>query len=95
MEQPVTYWVPSIAPSGFCEYSGTAFPNWNGNLFVAALAEKSVRRLVMGGGAVLSQEIMFSELNQRIREVRAGPDGNLYLLTDSNEDQLLRVSPTD
>jgi len=93
MEQPVTYWVPSIAPSGFCEYSGDAFPDWNGNLFVAALAEKSVRRLVMGQGAVLSQETMFTELNERIREVREGPDGNLYLLTDSDEGQILRVSP--
>lgn len=95
MEQPVTYWVPSIAPSGFCEYSGTAFPNWNGNLFVAALAEKSVRRLVMGNGEVLSQETMFTELDKRIREVRAGPNGNLYLLTDSDEGQILRVSPAD
>ncbi len=95
MEQPVTYWVPSIAPSGFCEYTGNVFPNWNGNLFVAALAEKSVRRLVMGNGEVLSQETMFTELDQRIREVRAGPDGNLYLLTDSDEGQMLRVSSAD
>lgn len=95
MEQPVTYWVPSIAPSGFCEYSGDAFPYWNGNLFVAALAEKSVRRLVMGNGEVLLQETMFTELNQRIREVREGPDGYLYLLTDSDEGQIVRVSPAD
>lgn len=95
MEQPVTYWVPSIAPSGFCEYTGNAFPNWNGNLFVAALAGKSVRRLVMKNAKVLSQETMFTELNQRIREVRAGPDGSLYLLTDSNEGKMLRVSPAD
>jgi len=95
MEQPVTYWVPSIAPSGFCEYTGNVFPDWKGNLFVAALAEKSVRRLVMGNGAVLSQETMFTELNQRIREVREGPDGNLYLLTDSDEGQVLRVSPAN
>ena len=93
MEQPVTYWVPSIAPSGFCEYKGDTFPDWKGNLFVAALAEKSVRRLVMGNGVVLSQETMFTELNQRIREVREGPDGHLYLLTDSDEGQVLSVSP--
>lgn len=93
MEQPVIYWVPSIAPAGFCEYTGDAFPHWKGNLFVAALVEKSVRRLVMGNGGVLSQEAMFTELNQRIREVRMGPDGNLYLLTDSDEGQILRVSP--
>ena len=93
MEQPVTYWVPSIAPGGFCEYQGDAFPQWQGNLFVAALAEKSVRRLEMLGAMVLSQEIMFTELNQRIREVRQGPDGYLYLLTDSDEGKVLRVSP--
>lgn len=93
MEQPVTYWVPSIAPSGFCEYLGDVFPEWKGNLFVAALVEKSVRRLVMKDGRVQSQEIMFTELDQRIREVRAGPDGYLYLLTDSDEGKILRVSP--
>lgn len=95
MEQPVTYWAPSIAPAGFCEYLGNAFEEWRGNLFVAALAEKSVRRLVMEDGRVKSQETMFTELDQRIREVRAGPDGFLYLLTDSDEGQVLRVAPAD
>ena len=95
MEQPVIDWTPSIAPAGFCEYQGDAFPDWQGNLFVAALAEKSVRRLHMENGRVKSQEIMFTELKQRIREVRAGPDGYLYLLTDSEEGQVLRVSPAD
>ena len=93
MEQPVAYWTPSIAPSGFCEYQGDLFPQWQGNLFVAALAEKSVRRLVMENGKVKSQETMFTELDQRIREVRAGPDGYLYLLTDSDEGKILRISP--
>ena len=93
MEQPVTYWVPSIAPAGFCEYRGEAFPAWQGNLFIAALAEKSVRRLVMEDGRVLSEEIMFTELDQRIREVKVGPDGHLYLLTDSENGKVLRVSP--
>ena len=95
MEQPVVYWVPSIAPGGFCEYLGKAFPAWQGNLFVAALAERSVRRLTMKNGAVISQEILFTELGQRIREVRAGPDGYLYLLTDSDSGQVLRVSPLE
>lgn len=93
MEQPVVYWVPSIAPAGFCEYQGEAFPEWRGNLFIAALAEKSVRRLVVEDGQVVSQELLFTELEQRIREVKAGPDGKLYLLTDSDEGQVLRVSP--
>jgi glucose/arabinose dehydrogenase len=95
MEQPVVYWVPSIAPSGFCEYQGEAFPAWRGNLFVAALAERSVRRLTMKNGVVISQETLFTELGQRIREVQAGPDGFLYLLTDSEEGQVLQVSPVD
>ena len=95
MEQPVAYWTPSIAPGGFCEYQGDLFPEWQGNLFVAALAEKSVRRLVMENGKVKSQETMFTELDQRIREVRAGPDGYLYLLTDSDEGKMLRISPAN
>ena len=93
MEQPVVYWVPSIAPAGFCEYQGSAFPEWQGNLFVAALAEKSVRRLVMENHAVQSQEILFAELDERIRDVRQGLDGFLYLLTDSEEGRVLRVMP--
>lgn len=93
MEQPVVYWTPSIAPGGFCEYQGSAFPQWRGNLFVAALAEKSVRRLVLENGEVLSQQIMFTELGERIREVRAGPDGLIYLLTDSENGKLLRIKP--
>ena len=93
MQQPVTYWVPSIAPAGFCEYTGDAFPDWQGNLFVAALAEMSVHRLIMENGWVKSQETLFTELEQRIREVRAGPDGYLYLLTDSADGQVLRVLP--
>jgi len=93
MEQPVVYWTPSIAPSGFYEYQGDAFQGWRGNLLIATLAERSVRRLVLDQGKVLSQVILFSELGQRIREVQAGPDGNLYLLTDSEEGEVLRVSP--
>jgi glucose/arabinose dehydrogenase len=95
MQQPVVYWLPSIAPAGFCEYLGDAFPQWRGNLFVAALAEKSVRRLVMENGMVRSQQIMFTELGQRIREVQQGPDGFLYLLTDSEEGEILRVLPVN
>jgi glucose/arabinose dehydrogenase len=95
MEQPIVYWVPSIAPGGFCEYQGDVFPDWRGNLFVATLVERGVRRLVMNNGAVQSQETLFTELGQRIREVRAGPDGFLYLLTDSNEGSMLKVFPAE
>ncbi len=95
MEQPVVYWLPSIAPAGFCEYLGDVFPDWQGNLFVAALAEKSVRRLVMKNGRVQSQAIMFTEIEQRIREIQVGPDGYLYLLTDSDAGQILKVLPAN
>ena len=92
MEQPVVYWTPSIAPAGMTEYQGDIFPKWRGNLFVAALAEKSVRRLTLEGDAVVAQETMLTELNQRIRDVRTGPDGYLYLLTDSEQGAVLRLS---
>ncbi len=93
MEQPVTYWVPSIAPSGMTEYQGDVFPQWNGNLFVAALAERSVRRLSLKDGKVTAQETMLTELEQRIRDIRTGPDGYLYVLTDSDQGSVLKLMP--
>ncbi|MGB0219066.1 MAG: PQQ-dependent sugar dehydrogenase [Sinimarinibacterium flocculans] len=90
---PLTHWTPSIAPSGMCWYDGTLFPQWRGSLFVAALAEKSVRRVPMRNGRPGQQDILFRELGERIRDVRAGPDGALYLLTDNAEGRLLRVTP--
>ena len=93
MEQPVTYWDPSIAPSGLTVYRGSAFPDWEGNLFVGALKDREVRRLVIANGEVIEEETLFSELGERIRDVRSGPDGFLYLLTDSGEGRLLRVRP--
>lgn len=93
MEQPLVYWTPSIAPAGMTEYQGAAFPEWQGNLFVAALVEKSVRRLTLDGTSVVSQETMFMNLDTRFRDVRTGPDGFLYLLTDANPGAVLRVTP--
>ena len=93
MEQPVTYWVPSIAPAGMTEYQGTIFPQWQGNLFVAALAGKSVRRLSLENNNVVEQETMLGDRNQRIRDIRTGPDGFIYVLTDSIEGELLKISP--
>lgn len=93
MEQPRAYWLPSIGPSGMTEYRGDAFPEWQGNLFVSSLVEKSVRRITLDGSTVVSEDIMFTELKQRIRDVRTGPDGYLYLLTDSESGQILRVLP--
>lgn len=94
MEQPVTYWVPSIAPSGMTEYQGDQFPQWQGNLFVSALAERSVRRLTLKNGKVTAQEKILDELEQRIRDIRTGPDGYLYVLTDSDNGSVLKLIPT-
>jgi glucose/arabinose dehydrogenase len=94
MEQPLLHWTPSIAPGGMTLYRGDLFPSWRGSLFVAALAEKSVRRIpIDADGQPGEQEILFQEVDQRMRDVRTGPDGALYLLTDEPEGQLLRVAP--
>lgn len=92
MEQPLIYWVPSIAPGGMTLYSGQEFAQWQGNLLVAALAKKSVRRIVIRDREVLQQETLFVELEQRLRDVRHGPDGEIYLLTDSDEGKVIRVT---
>ncbi len=93
MEQPFLHWTPSIAPAGFTLYRGDRFPQWQGDLFAGALAGQHVRRVHLVDGAVASQEELFGELGQRIREVRTGPDGYLYLLTDKENGSLLRVEP--
>ena len=93
MEQPVTYWVPSIAPSGMAFYTGDLFPKWKGNLFVGALAGSILVRLELDGEKVVKEERLLRELGERIRDVRQGPDGALYLLTDASDGRILRVSP--
>ena len=89
---PAHYWVPSIAPSGLAFYDGDIFPQWQGSLFVGALVNKEVRRLELKDGKVVAEHALFSELGERIREVRQAPDGNLYLLTDSENGKVIRVS---
>ena len=93
MEQPLTYWVPSIAPSGLTYYDGTAFPAWQGDLFVGTLVNLDVRRLDMENGKVVAEEIMFTEIGERVRDIRSGPDGFLYILTDGANAKMLRVVP--
>lgn len=90
---PLLEWTPSIAPAGMTWYDGQGFPPWRGSLFVAALREKSVRRIPLVNGVPGEQEVLFRELDQRLRDVRSGPDGNLWLLTDGEDGQLLRVVP--
>jgi aldose sugar dehydrogenase len=93
MEQPVTYWDPSIAPSGMAVYDKDRFPGWTGNLFVGALAHQKIQRVVLDGHAVARQETLLENELGRIRDVRTGPDGYLYILTDSGEGALFRVEP--
>ncbi|MDB5565441.1 MAG: glucose sorbosone dehydrogenase [Tardiphaga sp.] len=94
MEQPIKYWVPSIAPSGMAFYTGTLFPKWRGSLFTGALAGQMLVRLSLNGNAVTSEERLLQNLNERIRDVRQGPDGALWLLTDSSAGRILRITPT-
>ncbi len=89
---PVTYWVPtSIAPSGMAFYLGDHFPNWNGNLFVGALGQQHLRRLVLEGDEVVHQEVLLEREIGRIRDVRTGPDGYIYVLTDHSNGGLFRI----
>lgn len=95
IESPLLYWTPCIAPSGMTFYTGNRLPEWKGNLFVGSLVQQHLRRLVLDGNTVVSQENMFSELQERIRDVRQGPDGYLYLLTDNDNGRLLRIEPVN
>ena len=93
MEQPIYYWDPSIAPSGAAFYTGELFPQWRGNLFVGALAGQALHRLVLDGEHVVGEEKLLSDLGERIRDVRQGPDGALWLLTDHPDGRVLRLTP--
>jgi glucose/arabinose dehydrogenase len=93
LRSPLLHWTPSIAPAGLASYDGALFPAWRGSLLVAALKERSVRRVPMSGGVPGPQELLFTELGERLRDVRTGPDGAVYLLTDSPTGRVLRVVP--
>lgn len=93
LEQPVYYWDPSIAPSGMAFYTGDKFPAWRGSILVGALAGRLVSRLETNGNKVTGEERMLQNLGERIRDVRQGPDGFVYLLTDSAQGRILRMRP--
>ncbi|MGH6946609.1 MAG: PQQ-dependent sugar dehydrogenase [Kiloniellales bacterium] len=93
MEQPLYYWDPSIAPSGLAFYTGDRMPEWKGDLFVGALAGRLLARLELDGKRVVGEERLLTDLGERIRAVVDGPDGYLYLLTDSDEGRILRLGP--
>lgn len=92
-EAPLLYWTPSIAPADMTLYRGELFPEWQGDLLVAALAAKAVHRVRLTDTGAKDMETLFADLNERIRAVRTGPDGAIYLLTDSGEGRLLKVTP--
>lgn len=93
MEQPLLHWTPSIAPSGMTRYRGDLFPAWQGNLLVGALADKSVHRVTLDGRKARDVETLFAEPGERIRDVVTGPDGAVYLVTDSEDGRVLRIVP--
>jgi aldose sugar dehydrogenase len=94
LEQPMLFWAPSIALSGLTFYTGDRFPEWKGSVFVGALVGTQLQRIVMNQrGLPIRRDMMLYELRQRIREVRQGPDGLIYLLTDEEHGALLRLEP--
>ena len=93
-EEPLTYWVPtSIAPSGMAFYTAALHPAWQGSVFVGALAGRALWRLSLSGNTVTARERLFGDLGERIRDVRQGPDGRLYVLTDGSSGRILRSEP--
>lgn len=90
MEDPLVHWTPSIAPSGMTFYTGEVFPEWTGDLFVGALAGQKVQRLRFDGTTLVEQEDLLETFNTRIRDIRTGPDGTLWLLTDEENGRLMR-----
>jgi aldose sugar dehydrogenase len=93
MEQAVYYWVPSIATSGLAFYEGDLFPEWKGNAFVGGLAGAQIARLVFNGDDVVAEEALLGDEGKRIRDVRSGPDGALWALTDEDNGEVLRITP--
>jgi aldose sugar dehydrogenase len=92
-EQPVYYWDPVIAPSGAQFYTGNAFPAWRGSLFTGSLKDRRLVRLVLESNRVVGEEHLLADRGQRVRDVRQGPDGALYVVTDESNGQLLKIEP--
>jgi len=92
MEDPRVDWTPSIAPSGMTLYRGAQFPAWQGDLLVTALVAREVRRVMLDGERVTGQASLFGEIGERLRDIKTGPDGALYVLTDMRQGRVLRIS---
>ena len=93
IEDPLVYWVPSIAPSGMEVYRGEQFSDWNGDLLVTALAERTLRRVRIVDGQEVEQEILLADREERLRDVKVAADGSIYVLTDGENASLLRLTP--
>jgi aldose sugar dehydrogenase len=93
MEQPAHYWVPSIAPSGMAFYTASRFPQWKDSLFIGALVGQHLARLTLDGERVVREERLLVDRKERIRDVRIGPDGFVYVLTGERNGKILRVEP--
>lgn len=91
--QPVYYWDPVIGPSGAQFYTGGAFPEWRGNLFIGGLKDKFLVRLVIENDRVTGEEHLLADRGKRIRDVKQGPDGALYVVTDESNGELWKISP--
>lgn len=83
--QPLKYWTPSIGPSGMALYRGADFPDWQGDIFVTALVFNYAVRVDMENGAAVSEQILFTEIGERLRDIRQGPDGKLYILSEGGD----------
>jgi len=92
MEDPLKVWTPAIAPAGLSQYRGEEFPEWEGDLLIAGLVARAIIHVELDGRTVRSETRRFEEIGERMRDVRVGPDGAIYILTDSPDGKLLRVS---
>ena len=93
LEQPVYYWDPVISPGALTIYSGNLIPEWKGNFLIAGLSSEALIRLALKGDRVTGEERLLTDREERIREVVQGPDGAVYLLTDGDDGELLKLSP--
>lgn len=91
MEQPLTYWDPSIAPSGMTLYDGEMFPEWQGDLFITSLRFRHVRHVEMEDGRPVAQKTVFETIGERLRDIRTAPDGSLYILAEGDSGSIWQV----
>ncbi|TVR52439.1 MAG: PQQ-dependent sugar dehydrogenase [Puniceicoccaceae bacterium] len=96
MREPIAHWTPwSIAPSGLAQYRGDNFPGWEGDLFIGALVQEHIHRVVLDGAEVVKKEEILRGRLGRIRDVRTGPDGNLWVVTDQSDGGVYRIEPVE